>query len=90
MTEEHAGTYICTAENGVDKPVKNKIKVIVEKSEDNFVKRGLLTTVGIRFITLTSLFADIKQGKLQQSSSTKRKSLTLASMIMVYVCLLLI
>ena len=40
VTEKDGGTYICTAANGLSKPVENKIVVIVSGSEDNFVKRG--------------------------------------------------
>ena len=40
VTEKDGGTYICTAANGLSKPVENKIVVIVNKSDDNFVKRG--------------------------------------------------
>lgn len=41
VTEKDGGTYICTAANGLSKPVENKIVVIVDGSDDNFIKRDL-------------------------------------------------
>ena len=40
VTQKQAGTYVCVAENGVSKTVTNKIIIIVDESDDIFVKRG--------------------------------------------------
>ena len=45
VTEKDGGTYICTAANGLSKPVENKIVVIVDGSDDNFIKRGKKITL---------------------------------------------
>ena len=45
MTQKQAGAYVCVAENGVSKTVTNKIIIIVDESDDIFVKRGGETTI---------------------------------------------
>jgi len=42
VTAQQSGTYVCVAENGVSKPVKNKIQVFMNESDDNIVKRGII------------------------------------------------